>query len=73
MVFHLIAKPFQFKEPRTLVFAFNASPVRPRPMWARTWTMHSSKKDGFLSGPYLEFVGSSCWAMFGKERHQGCG
>ncbi|MGA2618586.1 MAG: glycoside hydrolase domain-containing protein [Thermoguttaceae bacterium] len=67
MVFHLIAKPFRLKEPRTLVFAFNASPVRPRPAWARSWTMHSSKKDGFLSGPYLNFWGSSCWAMFGKD------
>ncbi len=33
MVFHLIGKPFRLKQPRTMVFAFNASPMRPRASW----------------------------------------
>ncbi|MBI4024075.1 MAG: hypothetical protein HY360_03785 [Verrucomicrobia bacterium] len=67
MVFHLIARPFQLKEPRTIVFAFNATPVRPRPSWARSWTNISGKADGFLKGPHVRVDGSCSWVSFGKD------
>lgn len=67
MVFHLIGRPFKLTEPRTMVFAFNATPVRPRPSWARSWTNLSGKGDGFLKGPHLRVDGSASWVTFGQD------
>lgn len=66
MVFHLIGRPFQLKEPRTLVFAFNATPVRPRPQWARSWTNQTTAADGYLKGPHTYVYGSCDWVSLGK-------
>jgi len=68
MVFHLVARPVQLKEPRTLSFALNATPVRPRPSWARGWTTGSTKADGFRNGPHLRVEGSCQWVSFGKDK-----
>lgn len=67
MVFHLIGRSFQLKEPRTIVFAFNASPVRPRPEWARGWSNSTLAQDGFLSGPHLMVHGSCGWVSSNQE------
>lgn len=68
MVFHIIARPFQLKEPRTLVFAMTPTPVRPRPQWARSWTMQSAKSEGYLKGPHIVQLGSTGWTTFDNER-----
>lgn len=68
MVFHIIARPFQLKEPRTVVFAFTATPVKPRPSWARSWTNLSQASQGYLKGPHLLTYGSAAWATFGSEK-----
>src|SRR6185503_15488068 len=67
MVFHLVGRPFQLKEPRTMVFAFNADPIKPRPSWARGWTMQSGKADGYRKGPHIDFWVSSNCVSFGKD------
>lgn len=68
MVFHLVGRPFQLKEPRTLVFAFNADPIKPRPSWARGWTMQSTKDNGYRKGPYIFQYGSASWVSTGQDR-----
>jgi hypothetical protein len=70
MVFHLIARPIQLKEPRTMVFAFSANPVRPRPQWAHTWSdysNYSTPKPGCLPGPKVWWLGSCQWVSFNKD------
>jgi len=67
MMFHLVGRPFQLKEPRSVVFGFNASPVRPRPSWARGWTMQSGKAEGYRKGPYILQYGAASWVSSGKD------
>jgi hypothetical protein len=70
LVLHLVARPFQFTGPRTIVFAFTATPTKPKASWARSIT-GSSKQGSGLNGPYVTWFGSCCWALTGVDRYKG--
>jgi hypothetical protein len=69
MVFHLFARPVELKAPRKLVFAFEGTPVRPKPSWARTASIYSHQNP-HAKGLRVTWFGSCCWALSGVDRYK---
>ncbi len=71
VVLHLIDKPrpvlWKNKEPRKIVFALEATPIKPRPSWARDIGLVSASltKQNF---PRFYWVGNTYWTFFGQEK-----
>ena len=66
LVLHLIAQPARVTSRRTIVFALTATPMKPKPSWARSLTSADKKSTG-LDGPYIRWFGSCHWAMLAKK------
>lgn len=56
LVFHLIGKPTPLERPRRFTFAFQATPVKPRPADWRNWTF-----DGGFPGSHPVRIWGSCF------------
>lgn len=69
MVFHLFAKPVVLKTPRKITFALEATPVRPKVIWARNASIFQGK-DHKGKGPYFAWFGSCQWALSGKDHYK---
>ncbi|MBI2200312.1 MAG: hypothetical protein HYU43_00030 [Armatimonadetes bacterium] len=69
MVFRLFARPVKLAASRRIVFAFEGTPVRPRPGWARTASIFSSQNP-HAPGPRFTWYGSTCWALSGTDRYR---
>lgn len=69
MVFHLVARPVELKTARKIVFAFEATPVRPKPSWARTASI-LDYRNPHAPGPRATWFGSTCWALSGVDRYK---
>jgi hypothetical protein len=67
LVFHVIARPYVLTAPRKLVFAFEATPVRPRPSWARTINVSYG---GRMPGPNYDWSGSTSWCLQGTDKYK---
>jgi hypothetical protein len=67
LVFHVVARPWKLTAPRKLTFAFEATPVRPRPTWARTLNVSYG---GWMSGPNYDWMGSTGWCLGGTDRYK---
>jgi hypothetical protein len=67
MVFHLFARPVELQSPRKMVFAFEATPVRPKPSWARSAGIYTHSQG---QGPQYVWFGSTCWALSGTDTYK---
>lgn len=67
LVFHVIARPFKLTAPRKLTFALEATPVRPRPTWARTVNVSYG---GWMTGPNYDWMGSTGWCLGGSDKYK---
>lgn len=70
-VFHLVTpdSPVLWKDesPRRIVFALEATPVRPMVSWARDIGLNDPKVT-HQRGPRLDWIGSAHWATLGQEK-----
>ena len=69
MVFHLFARPVRLDAPRKIVFAFEATPVRPKPSWARTASIYGHSNP-HATGLRVQWFGSTAWALSGTDRYK---
>ncbi len=70
-VFHVVSRPtdalWKGKEPRRLVFAFEATPVRPRASWARDIGTSDISVTKQKQEP-INWIGNTYWAFAGQEK-----
>ncbi|HOL66162.1 MAG TPA: DUF6067 family protein [bacterium] len=69
MVLKLFASPVKLDRKREIVFAFTATPVRPKPSWARNASLFQGRKRGG-KGPFFFWFGSTHWALSGTDRYR---
>jgi hypothetical protein len=70
-IFHILSRPapvlWKDATPRRLVFAFEATPMKPRPAWARDIGLCDPAVTG-QKGPRFNWIGWSGWAFVGQEK-----
>jgi hypothetical protein len=73
-VFHLLSRPatvlWKNAMPRKIEFAFAATPLKPRPTWARDIGLCNPAVTR-QRGPRLAWFGSCAWALSGTDKYQG--
>src|SRR5205823_4320704 len=68
-VFHIIARPAELTAPRTIVFALEATPVRPKPSWSRS--LNILPMNWMSRGPVYSWLGSTLWCLGWTDSYNG--
>jgi hypothetical protein len=69
LVLKLFASPVKIREKRSIIFALNATPVRPKPSWERNASIYQGKRRGG-KGPFFSWFGSTHWALSGTNGYK---